>query len=713
LGAELWLQFSYNSDCFEDATISRMLGHFQILLAGMVAQPAARLSDLPLLTAAERQQILVDWNETQADYPQELCIHHLFEAQVEQTPEATALVFADQSLTYQELNRRANQLAHLLQSLGVGPESLVGICMERSLELMVSVLGVLKAGGAYVPLDPTHPPERLAFMLADTKAPLLLTQTALATTLPPSTAKIVCLDAEETVLTQQKATNPDSSVTTGNLVYVIYTSGSTGQSKGVLLNHSSLVNAYLAWETAYRLRSMPTVHLQMANFTFDVFSGDWVRALCSGGKLVLCPAELLLDAPQLYTLMRQEQVNCAEFVPAVMRNLIYYLEESGQLLDFMRVLVVASDSWYVEEYQKIQRFCGPDTRLINSYGLTEAAIDSSYFDAGVDGLAPDRLVPIGRPFANTQLYIVDDHLQPVPIGIPGELYIGGAGLARGYLNRPETTGERFIPNPFVKDEGGRMKAESFILPPSSFRLYKTGDLARYLPDSNIEFLGRLDHQVKIRGFRVELGEIEVTLGQHPAVREAVVLAHEDTPQQKRLVAYIVPQKAEEPAGFEGDTPPPADFQDSHQALSATISRQNTNLPGELRRFLQSKLPGYMIPSAFVLLESLPLNSSGKIDRRALAKSGLAKSESSQTYVAPRNQLEETLAAIWAEVLGVKQVSINDNFFELGGHSLVAVQLIARIRKTCQIEAQLCWLTDAPTVAGLAETLANYQENIIK
>ncbi len=734
----LGLQFSYNSDCFDHATIGRILGHFQTVLAGMVAQPAARLSDLPLLTTAERQQILVEWNQTQADYPHEKCIHHLFEAQVEQTPEAMAVVFADQSLTYRELNRRANQLAHYLQSLGVGPEKLVGICLERSLELMVAVLGVLKAGGAYVPLDPTHPPERLAFMVADTQAPLLLTQTRFVASLPVHLTKIICLDAEEAALAGQQETNPGSPVTADNLVYVIYTSGSTGQSKGVMLNHTSLVNAYLAWEKAYHLRPARTVHLQMANFSFDVFSGDWVRALCSGGKLVLCPAEFLLDAPQLYDLMRREQVDCAEFVPAVMRNLPQYLEETNQSLDFMRILVVASDNWYVEEYQKIQRFCGSNTRLINSYGLTEATIDSSYFDAGVNSLTPDRLVPIGRPFANTQLYILDRHLQPVSIGVPGELYVGGAGLARGYLHRPEATAERFIPNPFydfgfsIADFGLGVD-ESLENPKSkiqnlkSSRLYKTGDQARYLPDGNIEFLGRLDYQVKIRGFRVELGEIEVALSQHPAVRETVVLAHEDSPGNKRLVAYIVPRQAEEQgsrgAGEQGTRSGGAKEEENNlqypegtmSLISNTLTgthRQSpiSNLqslisPAELRRYLQTKLPGYMIPAAFVLLETLPLNSSGKIDRRALARLDLTQADFAETYVAPRNPLEETLAGIWADVFGLKQVGIYDNFFELGGHSLLAVQLIARIRKTCQVEAQLCWLADAPTVAGLAETLA--------
>lgn len=571
----LMANLEYSTDLFEPATISRMLEHFQTLLEGIIANPEQRLSDLPILTGAERQQLLVEWNNTQTDYPKQqciheqynsvnsihssqipptplnkggyvppltrgdralskYCIHELFEAQVRQTPDAVAVVFAQQQLTYQQLNCRANQVAHYLRQLGVKPEVRVGICVDRSIEMVVGILGILKAGGAYVPLDPAYPQERLAFMLEDAQIPVLLTQQRLVEMLPRTAAQIVYLDADWEAIAQHSQNNPVSGAKADNLIYTIYTSGSTGKSKGVMIEHRNLVNAYLAWEDAYQLRSAVRCHLQMASFSFDVFSGDFVRALCSGGKLVICPRELLLAPQDLYSLMLQHQVDCAEFVPVVLRNLIQYLEESQQRLDFMRVLVCGSDRWTVGEYQQVRRLCAPQTRLINSYGLTEATVDSSYFEHTVVDLTSDRfalpqggnrLVPIGRPFANTQLYILDAQLQPVPIGVAGELYIGGAGLARGYHNRPDLTAERFIPHPFSTELGNR--------------IYKTGDLVRYLPDGNIEFLGRADHQVKIRGFRVELPEIETALSLHPAVEEAVVLCREDRPGDRRLVAYVV------------------------------------------------------------------------------------------------------------------------------------------------------------------------------
>ncbi|HEY9830703.1 MAG TPA: amino acid adenylation domain-containing protein, partial [Stenomitos sp.] len=464
------------------------------------------------------------------------CIHELFEAQVRLTPDAVAVVFEQQQLTYQQLNQQANQLAHYLRKLGVQPEVLVGICMERSLEMVVGLLGILKAGGAYLPLDPAYPQERLAFMLEDAQIPVLLTHQQLVEKLPKHQAQVVNLDADWEAIASECSNNPVSEVRANNLAYAIYTSGSTGKSKGVLIQHSSLVNAYFAWEEAYQLRSLASCHLQMANFSFDVFSGDLVRALCSGGKLVLCPREFLLEPASLYALMRQQQVDCAEFVPAVLRNLIQYLEKSQQKLDFMRILICGSDSWYVGEYKKFLKFCSPQTRLINSFGLTEATIDSTYFESPTVNLPVEQLVPIGRPFANTQLYILDSHLQPVPIGVPGELHIGGAGLARGYLNRPDLTAERFIPNPFSPKSSDRHTAGYG----STLRLYKTGDLARWLPDGNVELLGRIDYQEKIRGYRIELGEIEATLSQHPAVRETIVQVREDSPGEKRLVAYVVP-----------------------------------------------------------------------------------------------------------------------------------------------------------------------------
>lgn len=724
-GAELAIAISYDCRRFDEATITRMLGHFQSLLQGMATAPEVPLKDLPMLTTAEKHQLLMEWNNTWAEYPQDKCIHQLFEAQVKRTPDAVAVVFEDKQLTYRQLNQQANQLAHYLQKLGMEPEVLVGICLERSLEMVVALLGVLKAGGAYVPLDPAYPQERLAFMLENAEVSILLTQqnswqiepsgsdvtpfsvdsesrrginstahsssplkwtqrlvdseiSPLERTLAVSqgfkplagervnaryefnfpTPIAIYLDKDWEVISQESDENPITDVTDKNLAYVIYTSGSTGKPKGVMIQHNSLVNAYFAWEEAYQLRATPTCFLQMASFSFDVFAGDLVRALCSGGKLVLCPRELLLDPQKLYQLMLQEKVDCAEFVPAVLRNLIQYLEESKNRLDFMQVLVCASDSWYMGEYEKFKRLCSQQTRLINSFGLTEATIDSSYFETTTLDLSVERLVPIGRPFANTQLYILDPNLQPLPIGVSGELYIGGIGLAIGYLNQPELTAKRFIPNPFKPGT----------------RLYKTGDLARYLPDGNIEFLGRGDNQVKIRGFRIELGEIEAELSQHPQVGEIALLVREDEPSNKYLVAYIVPR----------------------EEVLPTVS--------ELRSFLKQKLPDYMVPSAFVMLDALPLTPNGKVERRALPAPDRTRLGSEQTFVSPRTPIEEVLVGIWTQVLGCESVDIHNNFFDIGGHSLLATQVISRVRGTLQVELPLRCLFESPTVAGLAESV---------
>ncbi|MBG1267392.1 non-ribosomal peptide synthetase/type I polyketide synthase [Nostoc sp. WHI] len=665
-------EWEYNTDLFEVATITRMAEHFRNLLEGMVANPEQRITELPLLAAWERQQLLVEWNNTQREYPQK-CIHQLFEEQVELTPNAVAVVFGHQRLTYQELNSRANQLAHYLQELEIKPDTLIGICLERSLDIFVGILGILKAGAAYVPLDPDYPQERLDYMFSDSQVSMLLTTKKLVTQIPEHGTQLVYLDVDWDVIATKGQQNLASEVRPENLAYVIYTSGSTGRPKGVMVPHCSLVNAYFGWEQAYQLRTKTSSHLQMANFSFDVFTGDLVRGLCSGAKLVLCPREWLLAPELLYKLMREEKVDCAEFVPAVIRNLIAYLEKTKQNLDFMRVLAVGSDSWYVKEYEEFQGFCGQETRLINSYGVSEATIDSCYFESTNVKLPVEALVPIGKPFPNVQIYILDSALQPVPIGVLGELYIGGAGLAHGYLNRPDLTQERFIANPLSNE-------------PTS-RLYKTGDLARFLADGNIEFLGRIDNQVKIRGFRIELAEIEAVLRQHPTVSQTVVIAREDIPsdsctdrsRSKRLVAYVVGN------------------QDSVPVIS------------DLRRFLKEKLPEYMIPAAFMVLETIPLTPNGKVNYRELPAPEISRAGLEASFIAPRNPIEEILAQIWVDVLGVKQVGIHDNFFELGGHSLIATQLISRIRTALKVELPLRSLFEASTVADLAERIALQQD----
>ncbi len=625
----------YNTDLFDGSTIERMAGHFHNLLSAIVENPQQAVGELPLLSAAERHQLLTEWNDTATEYPTDKCIHQLFESQVEKTPHNVAVVFENQQLTYQQLNQKANQLAHHLLSLGVGPEVLVGICVERSVEMVVGLLGILKAGGAYVPLDPTYPQERLSYMFVDLSVQVLLTQQELLSSLPSHTAQVVCLDTDWGTIEQHSQENFDVRVCSDNLAYVIYTSGSTGLPKGVLVAHRNLVNAYFAWEEAYQLKTEARKHLQMAGFSFDVFGGNLVRTLCSAGKLVLCPIEYLLAAEKLYELMLFQEIDCAEFVPAVVRNLMEYLYETKQDLSFMQVMIVGSDSWYIEEHKQLRDLCNKKTRFINSYGVTEATVDSCYFENTCTKELYEKLVPIGNPFANSQIYILDKHLQPVPIGVVGELHIGGASLARGYLNRPELTIEKFIPNPFSDAK--------------SQRLYKTGDLARYLSDGNIEYIGRIDQQVKIRGFRIELGEIEAVLNNHPQIQQAVVIATVDIPGNKRLVAYVVSE---------------------NESLSTH----------KLREFLKSKLPEYMVPAVFVTLDTIPLTANGKVDRLALpTPDGEISRE--QEYVAPRTAIEQILTNIWQELLLIEKVSIHDNFFEIGGDSILSIQIVSRAKNS--------------------------------
>ena len=648
----------YNVDLFDAASIVRMTSHFQTLLGSIVANPEERILELSLLPDEERRLLLTKWNGIQSDHGRDKCAHELFEAWVEEKPNSPAVTFEGKTMSYLEVNERANKIAHYLRENGVGPETLVGIYMERSLDLITSVLGVLKAGGAYLPLDMAYPRERLAFMLEDSRTQLVLTHGSFPNDLSAHHAKVLDLTIDRESIERQDCRNPYHMATPENLVYVIYTSGSTGRAKGVMVTHSSLTNAYFGWEESYRLRTIRS-HLQMASFSFDVFSGDLVRALCSGGKLVLCPRDYLMDPERLYDLMYRERVECAEFVPAVLRELVLYLEANKKLLDFVRVLICGSDSWYMEEYSRFKRLCGSETRLINSYGVTEATIDSSYFEGMGSDFAPDRLVPIGRPFADVQLYILDNNLQPTPIGVPGELYIGGAGLARGYLNRPELTTEKFIPDPFC------------IKPDA--RLYKTGDLSRYRSDGNIELLGRMDLQVKIRGFRVEIGEIESVLSQHPAVRQNAVTTMEEASGSNRILAYV------------------------------TINGQPGPSTSDLRSFLKEKLPDYMVPSAFIIMDELPLMPNGKVDRKGLPKPDKMHTVG-QEFVAPRSETEIRVANIWQEMLKMERVGINDDFFELGGHSLLLTKIMSRINGMFGTQLSLRRFFEVRTVEGLAEMI---------
>jgi amino acid adenylation domain-containing protein len=513
---ELGATMEYSAELFDATTINRMLRHLQTLMEGVATYPEQQISQVSLLTAAERQQLLLEWNATLADHPQDRCVHHLFEAQAEQQPEALAITFEDQHLTYRELNRRANQLAHYLQREGVGPEVIVGICVERSLEMIIGLLGVLKAGGAYLPIDPAYPKERQSFMLGDSHTHLLLTQQRLLAELPPHQAQVICLDSDWSRISQESEATLSSKVTADNLAYVIYTSGSTGKPKGTLLHHRGLCNFALAYIQGMGVEANSRM-LQFAAFSFDASVAETFMALLAGATLCLASRDTLLSGPGLIRLLQEQEITTAILPPSVLKLL------PAEELPALQSIISAGEACSREI---VERWAA-GRNFFNAYGPTEATIGPT-FDLVKD--LPEKVtnIPIGRPITNTQVYLLDQHLQPVPIGVAGELYVGGVGVGRGYLNRPELTAEKFIPHPFSSEPGAR--------------LYKTGDLARFLPDGKIEFLGRLDHQVKVRGFRIELEEIQAKLEQHPALRQAIVLAREDQPGNLRLVAYVVPQQ---------------------------------------------------------------------------------------------------------------------------------------------------------------------------
>lgn len=653
--------WEYNTDLFNGSTIQRMTAHFQNLLSAVVENPQLSVAELPLLSEAERHQLLVQWNDTESKYPSDKCIHQLFEEQVEKTPDAVAVVFEKEQLTYQQLNQRANQLAHHLQSLGVKAEVLVGICVERSLEMVVGLLGILKAGGAYVPLDPNYPRERLSYILADSGVEVLLTQSSLLESLPEHQAQVVSLDTAWGAIEQHSQESLDAGVSSDNLAYVIYTSGSTGQPKGIAMNHAPLVNLIL-WQLKKSSANYGTKTGQFTPISFDVSFQEILSTWCSGGTLVLIPEDVRRDGTALLQLLAQQGVERL-FLPFVALEQLAQSAFNKQLLPSkLCELITAGEQLQITP--TLVNFLDKlsNCRLENQYGPTETHVVTAFTLKGFPNNW-SSLPPIGRPIANTQIYILDNHLQPVPIGVSGELYIGGNGLARGYLNRPELTSEKFIPNPFSDAK--------------SERLYKTGDIVRYLSDGNIEFLGRIDHQVKIRGFRIELGEIEAVLNTHLQIQQAVVIAREDPPGNKRLVAYIV-------------------------------TRDESLTTNQLREFLLSKLPEYMVTKAFVTLDTLPLTPNGKIDRKALpAPDGEIIRE--HEYVAPRTASEEIIANIFASVLGVQNVGIHDNFFEIGGHSLLMVKVHSQLSEQFNIDLSLIDLFRYPTISSLVEYLSRVKK----
>ncbi|MEH2159809.1 MAG: amino acid adenylation domain-containing protein [Nostoc sp.] len=623
--------WQYNTDLFDEDRIARMSSHFQTLLAGIVGNPQASVGTLPLLTERERHQLLVEWNDTQIPYPDTKCIHQVFEEQVEQNSNAiaviarsaNALVYEDESLTYRELNDRANQLAHYLQTLGVKKEVLVGICVERSLEMIVGILAILKAGGAYVPFDPAYPQERLAYMFQDTGVSLLLIQQQLMGLLPQNTAKVICLDTDEEIFSQYSQENLKADVTPDNLTHIMYTSGSTGIPKGVCIIHRNVVR--LAKGTNFASLTPQEVFLQLGPLSFDASTLEIWPCLLNGAKLVLMPSQKP-SLEELGEIIQRHQVNILWLTASLFHLMV---DEKLQDLQPVRQLMSGGDVLSVAHVQKVAREL-PNCQFINGYGPTENTVFTTCFPVTAESQI-EKSIPIGRVIGNTQVYILDSNLQPVPIGVWGEMHVGGNGLARGYWNRPELNQQRFIPNPFGH--------------PNVDRLYKTGDLVRYLPDGNIEFFSRIDNQVKIRGFRIELSEIEVILTQHPQVRDAVVIAREDKPGMKNLAAYVIPE-----------------------------GKQPTS--NELRLFLKQKLPDYMVPSSFTVLEAFPITSNSKVDRRALPVPEFEFNDSIG-FVSPRTHTEKILLKIWQDVLLLEQVCIHDNFFELGGDSIIGIQIVAR------------------------------------
>jgi amino acid adenylation domain-containing protein len=650
----LWI---YNANEIDPNNIIRMQEQFLILLKSVIENPEQYIVSLPLLSELERYQILVEWNQKQVDYPHNKCLHQLFEAQAEKAPENLAVVFENETLTYKELNIRSNKLSHSLRKIGVGPEVLVGLFIESSLDMIIGLLGILKAGGAYVPLTLADPKERLAFILDETEAKVLLTKESLKRQLPPTNAVVFFLDSDWENLDVDFTENSASGPTADNLAYVIYTSGSTGKPKGVMMSHRSLVNRFL-WGLDMFQRNGDDRVLQQFSLSFDYSVWEIFIALTSGACLVLAKPYGQRDSEYITRLIKERNITIAGFVPSMLNA---FLNETNiENLKSLRQVFTGGEEISIKLLKKY--FEKLSASLYNTYGPTEACIDATIWLCRPD--IRSSPVPIGRPVANSKLYILDKYLQVVPVGNPGELYISGVCLARGYLKSPELTAEKFIPDPFNQDPGAR--------------LYKTGDLVRYLPDGNIVFLGRIDNQVKIRGFRIELGEIEAMLSQNPAVREAVVLAREE-PNQKQLVAYIVADEKPLPTIF------------------------------EIRTWLKHRLPDYMVPSAYVFLDNLPLTSSGKVNRRVLPAPKQSDRIVESAYVKPGNDLDIQLVRIWENVLNLKPIGVRDNFFEIGGDSLLAVSLFLEIEHKLDTRLPLVTLFQAPTIVQLATQIREEQQ----
>ena len=673
-GPELALEFHYDASRFERSAVERIAGYYQNLLSAALANPATPVSRLPLLSESEREQLMVEWNQTAAVYPADKCLHELFEQQAARTPERVAVHCGEQSLSYQELNERSNQLAHYLRQQGVGPDQRVGLCLDRSTSMMVAVLGILKAGGAYVPLNADNPPVRLKQQLEGAKA--VITEMKLAAHMPEFSGVTILLDGDAKLWASEPKSNPKSNTTPENLVYVIYTSGSTGVPKGVAVRHRNLVNYSDFITQKLRLSEYPD-GLQFATVSTlgaDLGNTCIYPALISGGSLHIILHDVATDPQQFAASTSKHPIDVLKIVPSHLSALL----QSGEASRILprKYLVTGGEALTPKLLDKIASL-NPSCEILNHYGPTETTVGSLTLEIKSYDWRNAQLatIPIGRPIQNTQAYILDSNLEPVPVGVTGELYIAGAGVTAGYLGQPEKTAERFLQSPFSNDPKAKM--------------YRTGDLARYSEDGNIEFLGRGDDQVKVRGFRIELGEIESVLAQHPAVKQAVVLARatnsnakDDAPVDQRLLAYIVLHRD------------PASASNGHGTVTSETLRQH----------LQQQLPDYMVPQAVVLLPKLPLNANGKLDRQALPEPEQAASQ--RTYIAPRTDTEQTIAEVWAEVLrrDKNKISADDNFFDLGGHSLLATQVVSRLRQRFGVEIAMRAIFDSPTACGLAEAV---------
>ncbi|GHO70187.1 hypothetical protein KSC_090790 [Ktedonobacter sp. SOSP1-52] len=660
-GQRLSVSLGYNTDLFEARTIRNMFAHWQLLLEGIVANPEQPISLLPLLTPAEHERMLIEWNTTHVETPDYLYQHKLFEAQVERTPDAIAIVLGEVQLTYQDLNRRANQLAHRLQRLGVRPETRVGICLERSLEMVISLLAVLKAGGAYVPLDPASPRARFTRLLQEVRLPLLLTSTKLRRRLPPISARILLVEQENITLAKEASANPDVSMSPDNLAYIVYTSGSTGRPKGIMIAHRGVANYLNYLARTYHLDGSSTV-LQLASVAFDASVRDIFGALTTGARMLMLGPDEFKEPQAILRKIEHHQVTALmSIVPSLLRMLLEAAQEARGTYTSLQLVLTSGEPLLVADCQKVASLMGSQIQVVNQYGPTECTMTSTYY-ASAPGWHEREIVLVGKPIPGMQAYILDHALNLVPPGIQGDIYLGGAGLARCYLDQAEATAERFLPHPWSAEPGQR--------------IYKTGDIARYLPDGNIELLGRSDHQVKIRGNRVELGEIEAALSWHPQVKQSVILMKEVANHEQQLVAYVAME------------------QDEGEDL--------TGVPGELRSFLQERLPDYMLPAHFVPLATLPFTPNGKVDRQALASLELALEPS--RFVQFRDAVEYQLRDIWSELLNKHPISVMDNFFDLGGHSILAVRLLSHIKRTFDRELPLAALFQHQTVAELATLL---------